>query len=111
MSRRIVALVGLGLLALVVGWRLRPSPQPAQAQEARQAGQAPGGQAAQGGQARRGGAGAAPLLAEGYNIQTVPVRETVPTLGTLLPNESVNIVAESARRVVGVHFAEGALVQ
>ena len=39
------------------------------------------------------------------------VRETVPTLGTLLPNESVNIVAESSRRVVGIHVAEGALVQ
>jgi membrane fusion protein (multidrug efflux system) len=111
MSRRTVALVGLGLLALLAGWRLRPSPQPAQAQEARQAGQTPAGQAAQGGQARRGGAGAAPLLAEGYKIQTVPVRETVPTLGTLLPNESVNVVAESSRRVVGIHVAEGALVQ
>jgi len=104
--RRTVSLVALGLLAIALGWRLRPSAPPAQAQEARQAGQ-PG----QGGQARRGGGSIEPLLAEGYTVAMVTVRETVPTLGTLLPNESVNVVAESSRRVVGVHFEEGNLIQ
>lgn len=56
------------------------------------------------------GAGAEALLAEGYTVELVTVRETVPTLGTLLANESVTVVAESSRRVVTVHFEEGAHV-
>jgi membrane fusion protein, multidrug efflux system len=98
MSRRTLLLIALGLVVIAIGWRLRPSPPPAQAQES-------------GGGRRAERAGAQPLLAEGYTVATVTVRETVPTLGTLLPNESVNVVAESSRRVVGVHFEEGNLVQ
>jgi membrane fusion protein (multidrug efflux system) len=100
MSRRTLSLIALGLLAIAVGWRLRPSPPPAQAQDAARAGRAD-----------RGAAGGAPLLSEGYTVAMVTVRETVPTLGTLLPNESVMVVAESSRRVVGIHFQEGNLVQ
>jgi len=112
MSRRTrtVLLVALGALALLAGWRLRPSPAPAQAQTAGRG--APGTQAPPGAPGGgRGAAGGAPLLSEGYTVATVTVRETVPTLGTLLPNESVNVVAESSRRVVGIHFQEGGLVQ
>jgi membrane fusion protein (multidrug efflux system) len=119
MSRRTrtATLVALGALALLAGWRLRPSPAPAQAQTAgpgapgTQTGpRAPGAPGAARGP-RGGAGGGAPLLAEGYTVRMVTVRETVPTLGTLLPNESVNIVAESSRRVVGIHVAEGSLVQ
>ena len=101
MSRRTLSLVALGVLAAAaVGWRLRPSPPPAQAQEVGRAGRSGGA-----------GAGAQALLAEGYTVEPVTVRETVPTLGTLFANESVMVVAESSRRVVAVHFEEGALVR
>jgi len=95
MSRRTLSLVALGVLAATVGWRLRPS-------------------AASPGPALEGAGRPGPrteLLAEGYTVEMVTVRETVPTLGTLLPNESVMMVAESSRRVVGIHFEEGALVR
>ena len=100
MILRKLSLVALFLLAAAVGWRLRPSPPAAEAQEARRAGR-PGG----------AGTGAEALLAEGYTVEPETVRETVPTLGTLLANESVTVVAESSRRVVAVHIEEGAHVQ
>ena len=93
MSRRTLIFVALAGLTAFLGWRMRPTAEPA---------------------ALAGAGRPAPrtqLTAEGYTVATVTVRETVPTLGTLLPNESVNVVAESSRRVVGIHVAEGALVQ
>src|SRR5687767_6264844 len=92
MSRRTLIFVALAALIAILGWRMRPTAEPALAGAGR-----PGPRTQ--------------LTAEGYTVATVTVRETVPTLGTLLPNESVNIVAESSRRVVGIHVAEGSLVQ
>jgi membrane fusion protein (multidrug efflux system) len=106
MSRRTLSIVILTLAAVATFWWLRPSAQPAQAQEARPPAAAPAA-----GARRPGGAGGGPpLAAESYTVTPVTVNVTVPTLGTLRPNESVTIVAESSRRVVGIHFEEGALV-
>ena len=93
MSRRTLVVVGLLALAALAGWRFRPGAERAMAGAARPAREA-----------------RAELTAEGFTIATETVRETVPTLGTLLANESVNIVAESARRVLAIHVEEGSLV-
>jgi membrane fusion protein (multidrug efflux system) len=98
MTRRPLTIVTLTLLAVVAGWKMRPTQEPAKAQDRPR----PGGAA---------GRGAAPLVAEGYTIEPETVRQTVPSLGTLRPNESVTVVAESSRRVVAVHFEEGAEVR
>jgi membrane fusion protein (multidrug efflux system) len=109
MSRRTLSIVILTLAAVATFWWLRPSAQPAQAQEARPPAAGAGAPAA--GARRPGGAGGgAPLAAESYTVTPVKVDVTVPTLGTLRPNEAVTIVAESSRRVVGIHFEEGAHV-
>lgn len=100
MLRRTFLLVALSLLAVLAGWRLRSAAPPVQAQ--------PGASARSGGAVANRGE---PLLAEAYTVEPVTVRETVPSLGTLLANESVTVVAESSRRVVAVHFEEGAHVQ
>ena len=98
MTRRPITIAAIGLLAVMAGWSLRPSPSKAKAQErARPSATA----------APRG----APLVAEGYIVELQTVRETVPSLGTLRANESVTIVAESSRRVVAIHFEEGAGVR
>lgn len=100
MSRRTVL---LALVAVVVAgaiWLLR---SPLRASQA--TGNA--GARAAAGPAR----GDATLPAEAYTVATTTVSETVPALGTLLANESVTVVAESSRRVLEVHFQEGALVQ
>lgn len=98
MTRRPLTIVTLTLLALVAGWKMRPSQAPAKAQDRVR----PGGASAR---------AAAPLVAEGYTVEPETVRQTVPSLGTLRPNESVTVVAESSRRVVAVHFEEGAEVR
>ena len=90
MTRRPLTVAAIGLLAAVGAWNLRPSPSRAKAQGR------PG--------ALTAAPKAAPLMAEGYVVDLQTVRETVPSLGTLRANESVTIVAESSRRVVGVHF-------
>ena len=91
MIRRTLVVIALIAAVAWLGWRFRPVTQGALA-----------------------GAGRVgprtELTAEGFTISTETVKETVPTLGTLLANESVNIVAESARRVLHVHVEEGSLV-
>ncbi len=98
MTRRPITVAAIGLLAVMAGWNLRPSPSKAKAQER---GRPPAVTAPR----------AAPLIAEGYTVELQTVRETVPSLGTLRANESVTIVAESSRRVVAIHFEEGASVR
>jgi membrane fusion protein (multidrug efflux system) len=51
------------------------------------------------------------LAAEAYEVRPRAVRDTVRTVGTLLANESVTVVAELSRRLVGVHVAEGTQVE
>jgi membrane fusion protein, multidrug efflux system len=51
-----------------------------------------------------------PLSAETYVVQNVPFAHTVSTVGTLKANESVSIVPELSRRLVKIHFEEGAPV-
>ncbi|MGD9765781.1 MAG: efflux RND transporter periplasmic adaptor subunit [Candidatus Binatia bacterium] len=50
------------------------------------------------------------LRAEAYVVEPTVVRDTVRTIGTLHANESVNLVAELSRRLVGVHVVEGTSV-
>jgi membrane fusion protein (multidrug efflux system) len=50
------------------------------------------------------------LRAEAYVVAEQPVTETVRTVGTLVANESVEIVAELSRRLVEVDVAEGTVV-
>lgn len=54
---------------------------------------------------------AAPIEADGYLVQPTRVKVTVPATGTLVANESVNIVGEVSRRLVKVHVSEGAIVK
>ncbi len=63
---------------------------------------------AQGG---RGGAPAGPLKAELFEVKAVVRERTVSAIGTLRANESVEIVSELAKRVVGIPVAEGAEVK
>jgi membrane fusion protein (multidrug efflux system) len=63
---------------------------------------------AQGG---RGGAPAGPLKAELFEVKAVERERTVSAIGTLRANESVEIVSELAKRVVGIPVAEGAEVK
>jgi membrane fusion protein (multidrug efflux system) len=51
------------------------------------------------------------LRAEAYVVEKGPVRDVVRTVGTLAANESINVVAELARRLVEVHVAEGTEVE
>jgi membrane fusion protein (multidrug efflux system) len=51
------------------------------------------------------------LRAEAYVVEEVPVRDVVRTVGTLAANESIDVVAELARRLVEVHVAEGTEVE
>jgi membrane fusion protein (multidrug efflux system) len=53
----------------------------------------------------------APLRAEAHVVREEPIAETVRTVGTLVANESVEIVAELSRRLVAVDVAEGAQVK
>ena len=98
MTSRALTLVAVALLAGMAGWSLHPSAPNSQGQVS--ARPQPGASS---------GAGA--LAAEGYTIEPETVKETVPSLGTLVANESVTIVAESSRRVVSVFFEEGADVK
>lgn len=63
---------------------------------------------AQGG---RGGAPAGPLKAELFEVKAVERERTVSAIGTLRANESVEIVSELAKRVVGIPVVEGAEVK
>ena len=99
MTSRSLSLVVVGLLAGFAGWSLRPGTATARSQAPAPR---PGPATAPGG---------ATLVAEGYTIAPETVRETVPSLGTLLANESVTVVPESSRRVVSVFFEEGADVK
>ncbi len=47
------------------------------------------------------------LRADAVRVALGPVRDTVRTTGTLMANESVTIVAELSRRLVGVAVTEG----
>lgn len=51
------------------------------------------------------------LPAEVYVVAPAAIRETVRTVGTLLANESVELVSELSRRLVAVHVAEGTTVE
>jgi len=59
----------------------------------------------------RGGAPAGPLKAELFEVKAVERERTVSAIGTLRANESVEIVSELAKRVVGIPVAEGAEVK
>jgi membrane fusion protein, multidrug efflux system len=52
-------------------------------------------------------AGDRALHAEVWVAAASPVQESVKTVGTLVANESVNVVSELSRRLVGVEVAEG----
>jgi membrane fusion protein (multidrug efflux system) len=52
-----------------------------------------------------------PLVAEVYVVRSQPVRETLRTVGSLLANESVNLVSELSRRLVSIDVAEGTEVK
>lgn len=58
----------------------------------------------------RGGP-AAPIEADGYVVAPTRVKVTIPATGTLVANETVNIVGEVSRRLVKVHVKEGAIVK
>jgi membrane fusion protein (multidrug efflux system) len=51
------------------------------------------------------------LRAEVWVAAASPVQETVKTVGTLVANESVNVVPELSRRLVAVDVAEGTEVE
>jgi membrane fusion protein, multidrug efflux system len=51
------------------------------------------------------------LRAEVWVVTTSPVQEAVKTVGTLVANESVNVVPELSRRLVGVEVVEGTEVE
>lgn len=109
MTRR-NAMLGLSAVLLVVSaWLLR-YPLRASAPGSGSASGAAAAGAPRGGPPGAVGGADSALLAEGYPVAASAVRETVPSLGTLVANESVTIVAESSRRVVGIHFSEGARV-
>ncbi|HEY5552775.1 MAG TPA: biotin/lipoyl-binding protein, partial [Opitutaceae bacterium] len=71
-------------------------------------GSASGGSGPQVGGSMR--AGGATLVAEGYRVTAATVTEIVPSVGTLVPLESVVLVAELPRRLVRINFEEGAVV-
>jgi membrane fusion protein (multidrug efflux system) len=52
-----------------------------------------------------------PMRAEAWIAESQPVRETVRTVGTLAPNEAVDVVSELSRRLVSVDVEEGAAVE
>jgi membrane fusion protein (multidrug efflux system) len=58
-----------------------------------------------------GGAEERPLVAEVYVARVQPVAETLRTVGTLLANESVDLVSELSRRLVSIDVAEGTEVK
>lgn len=49
----------------------------------------------------------APVKAELQTVKVTNLPQKVNTIGTLRANESVTLVAESARRLMKIHFAEG----
>lgn len=51
------------------------------------------------------------LQANAYVVEPAVLRETVRTVGTLLANESVELVSELSRRLVAVHVTEGTTVE
>jgi membrane fusion protein (multidrug efflux system) len=53
----------------------------------------------------------APLAADVYVTREQPVAETIRTVGTLLANESVEIVSELSRRLAAVEIEEGKAVR
>jgi len=58
-------------------------------------------------------AGAAPevLRADGHVVRSSRVSDTVRTIGTLVANEAVTVVAELSRRLVSVEVVEGSEVE
>lgn len=59
----------------------------------------------------RSGDSSEALRAEAYVVAPSPITSTVRTVGTLAANESVEVVAELSRRLVGVEVEEGTEVQ
>jgi membrane fusion protein (multidrug efflux system) len=53
----------------------------------------------------------APLAADVHVVALQPVKETLRTVGTLLANESVDVVSELSRRLVSIDVAEGTAVK
>lgn len=66
--------------------------------------------AAGSGSAKPGGGGP-PLLARGYVAVESQLGSSVPTIGTLSANESIDVVSELSRRLIKVNVAEGAEVK
>lgn len=67
------------------------------------------GRAPAGGASAPGGA-PAPLTAEGFRVTGETVTQTLSTVGTLVPRESVVLVSELPRRLVKINFEEGQTV-
>jgi membrane fusion protein, multidrug efflux system len=85
------ALLALGLLALLHGWRASPELPDVSGPRSR--------------------AAAAALRAAGAEAKPMQIRESVRAVGTLVANESITVVGELPLRLVKVHVAEGADVE
>lgn len=51
------------------------------------------------------------IVADGFIVRDTVISDNVQTVGSLVANEEINVVSEVARRIVKVHFKEGAFVQ
>lgn len=54
---------------------------------------------------------AEPIVADGWVIQPATYAENVAAVGTLIPNETVNVVPETSGRLQHIDFVEGATVK
>src|SRR5690606_10654499 len=61
-------------------------------------------------QGPKGKDGAGPLLAELYQVKTLPFERTVSTVGTLRANEAVVLVPELPGRLIRIDVKEGSEV-
>lgn len=53
----------------------------------------------------------APLPTTGFRVQREPIAFTTRAIGTLVPNESVEIASERNARLKAIHFDEGQIVE
>jgi membrane fusion protein (multidrug efflux system) len=91
----LTALLALGLLALLHGWRAAPELPDVAGPRAAAKGAADGGA----------------LRAAGAEAKPMQIRQSVRAVGTLVANESITVVGELPLRLVKVHVAEGAEVE
>lgn len=67
--------------------------------------------AAPGAGAPKSAAPRAPLPTTGFAVRSQPIAFTTRAIGTLMPNESVEIASERNARLVAIHVEEGQLVE